>query len=390
MIEDTARIDAGSGMFDFTFTGDASLTGLTTSNATDSAVVVSARSIQHSGDTRDDITINSNGNLNLFAPKYINLNKVDYNGSENLGLKLASSPQGGIVAGIMLDIDAEAGIDVSTIHARNASIAASLSTDLQIDNGRIRDELFLNVGDFDARIGRLRDNTLVPANWVDDADYDDFFVSASAEDGLREEDYRCTGNPSYIGSNSSILNFNFFYDSPNVDCSGLLTFYRLPYVLVNPQQSSEQELGNVIESTMRNSVVTINPVSTTRLSQSIVASNRAVQIASGQAVDVTIEDVAASFGIADETLAAEFAETFTVREPTALGVVQINPDNLIQIGLPLLQDIPLEDELIDPEDEPAETEEEPTDTVEEGAEEQPLAANDNGEQAIGPLSFLDN
>ena len=390
MIEDTARIDAGAGHFDFTFTGEAALTGLTTSNASDDAVVVSARTIQDSGDTRDDITINSNGDLTLRAAKYINLNKIDYNGSENLNLALSSSTLGASAAGIVLDIDAEAGIDISQLYSRNASIVAGVSSDLAIEDGRIRDELFLNIGDFDARVGRLRDNSLVPASWVEDSEDAGFFISASAEDGLREEDYRCTGNPSYIGNNASVLNFNFFFDSPNVDCSGLLTFYRLPYVLVNPQQSSEQELGNIISSTMRNSVVTIDPVSTSRLSQSIVASNRAVQIASGQAVEVTIDDVAASFGITDEALAAEFAETFTVREPTALGVVQINPDNLIQLGLPLLQDIPLDDELIEPEGEPAEGDDEPTDTVEEGAEEQPLAANDNGEEAIGPLSFLDN
>ena len=84
-----------------------------------------------------------------------------------------------------------------------------------------------------------------------------------------------------------------------------------------------------------------------------MSTNRAVQIAAGQAVEVSIEDVARNFGIADETLASEFAETFTVREPTALGVVQINPDNLIQIGLPLLQDVPLGDEPIEPGEEPA-------------------------------------
>ena len=66
-----------------------------------------------------------------------------------------------VQAAIVLDIDAEAGIDISKLYSRNTSIAAGLSSDLTIADGRVRDELFLNVGDFDARIGRLEDNQLV-------------------------------------------------------------------------------------------------------------------------------------------------------------------------------------------------------------------------------------
>ena len=388
MIEDTARINAGSGQFDFTFTGEASLTGLTTSNASDAAVVVNARTIKDSGDARDDITINSNGNLTLRAAKYINLNKVDYNGSENLGLALTSSTQGASVAGIVLDIDAEAGIDISQLYSRNASILAGLSSDMSIEDGRIRDELFLNIGDFDARIGRLRDNTLVPSSWVEDSEDADFFISSSAIDGLRSEDYRCTGKPNYIGNDSAVLNFNFFFDSPNVDCSGLLTFYRLPYVLVNPKQSSEQQLNNYVTTMSNANSVSINPTSSVRLEQAILTVDRNFALVEqGLEPSQIITQDASRMGLSDAAVASEFAKTFGVRETSATGVVQIDFTDIIQIGLPIVEQAPnAPQDLLDQEEDEAE---EPTEEATAEDDVAPLAAiGDNA--PVGPLSLLLN
>ena len=87
------------GWFDIAASGEASITGLTTSNASDNATVIVARTIQDSGDTNNDITINSNGNLDLRAFKYINLNKIDYNGSQNFGLSLTSATPGASAGG---------------------------------------------------------------------------------------------------------------------------------------------------------------------------------------------------------------------------------------------------------------------------------------------------
>ena len=391
IIEDTATIDAGSGWFDIAASGEASITGLTTSNASDNATVIVARTIQDSGDTNNDITINSNGNLDLRAFKYINLNKIDYNGSENLGLSLTSATPGASAAAIVLDIDAEAGIDISKLYSRNTSIAAGLSSDLTIADGRVRDELFLNVGDFDARIGRLEDNQLVPASWVEDAEDSDFFVTASADDGLRAEDYRCTGTPSYLGNANAILNFSFSFDDPLVDCSGVLTYYRLPYVLQNIQQSSEQQLGNYMQTISNAGNVAINPVAVTRLAQSIQATNRNVaQIASGIAPEITLADVAQNLGLADTALAVEFAETFAVRETSSIGVVQVNTDQIIQLGLPTLFTLPAA--LPEAQEEDDEETEEPAETAddEDAIEGAPIAAVTDDAEAIGPLSLLEN
>ena len=395
--EDTAVVNVGSGITRIEASDTVTLTGLVSTNDNDClpnqqgcAVSVLASRIQDAGDTNADIKLDGNGDVRLNVHEYANLNKLDYNGSDPLQLYIQGKNEGARAVGAMLGIEAEAGIDVQRLYANSAAFDAPLTESFDIIDGKVRDDIFITAGDFDARIGRLANNSLTPNDWLLSLSEVDYFSNGAVIAGERAEDYRCTGNPSYIGDANSVLNVNFSYANPNVDCSGVLTFYRLPFVLVNPEQSSQQVLGNFIESAMRSSTITIDPVSTTRLTQSILSSNRAVQIAAGQAVEVSIEDVARNFGIADETLASEFAETFTVREPTALGVVQINPDNLIQIGLPLLQDVPLGDEPIEPGEEPAEAEDEPTDTVDEDTEEQPIAANEEGEDTIGPLSLLDN
>ena len=395
--EDTAVVNVGSGITRIEASDTVTLTGLVSTNDNDClpnqqgcAVSVLASRIQDAGDTNADIKLDGNGDVRLNVHEYANLNKLDYNGSDPLQLYIQGKNEGARAVGAMLGIEAEAGIDVQRLYANSAAFDAPLTESFDIIDGKVRDDIFITAGDFDARIGRLANNSLTPNDWLLSLSEVDYFSNGAVIAGERAEDYRCTGNPSYIGDANSVLNVNFSYANPNVDCSGVLTFYRLPFVLVNPEQSSQQVLGNFIESAMRSSTITIDPVSTTRLTQSILSTNRAVQIAAGQAVEVSIEDVARNFGIADETLASEFAETFTVREPTALGVVQINPDNLIQIGLPLLQDVPLGDEPIEPGEEPAEAEDEPTDTVDEDTEEQPIAANEEGEDTIGPLSLLDN
>ena len=195
--------------------------------------------------------------------------------------------------------------------------------------------------------------------------------------------------PSYIGDSSpqAKLDFTFSFDNPLVDCSGVLTFYRLPFVLVNPKQSSEQIIGNYIQTANNVGSVAINPVSTSRVTQAIQNSNRAIQIAAGEAPDVTLQDVARNFGIADEALATEFAETFTIRETSAIGPVQVATDNIIEIGLPFLPPaaapVPATDELEEEGEEETAEEETPADG-------QPLAAADTNDDTIGPLSLLTN
>ena len=226
---------------------------------------------------------------------------------------------------------------------------------------------------------------------MEDAEDSDFFVTASADDGLRAEDYRCTGTPSYLGNANAILNFSFSFDDPLVDCSGVLTYYRLPYVLQNIQQSSEQQLGNYMQTISNAGNVAINPVAVTRLAQSIQATNRNVaQIASGVAPEITLADVAQNLGLADTALAVEFAETFAVRETSSIGVVQVNTDQIIQLGLPTLFTLPAA--LPEAQEEDDEETEEPAETAddEDAIEGAPIAAVTDDVEAIGPLSLLEN
>ena len=57
----------------------------------------------------------------------------------------------------------------------------------------------------------------------------------------------------------------FSYNNPVVNCSGVLAFYRLPYVLAVAEQSIEQKLGNFIEASRVNNEVAINPTQSIRL-----------------------------------------------------------------------------------------------------------------------------
>ena len=126
----------------------------------------------------------------------------------------------------MLGIDAEAGINVTTFLANSGAIYAPVTDQLTIQDGRLRDDLYLTIGDFDARIGRLLDNSLDPNEWLLSSLDDNFFENGALSTGQREEDYRCTGNPSFIGNGNAVLSMTFDYNNPVSKllwCLGLLS-----------------------------------------------------------------------------------------------------------------------------------------------------------------------
>ena len=392
--EDTAVINVGSGVTRIEASDTVTVTGLISTNGDDCqpnqvgcAVSILANRIQDGGNTNADIKLDSNGDIRLNIHEYANINRIDYNGSERLQLFLQGKNEGARAVGTMLGIEAEAGIDVRRLYANSAAFDAPLTNAFTITDANIKDDVFVSSGDFDARIGRLRDNNLSPNEWLLAANDNDYFSDGALLAGQRSEDYRCTGLPSFIGNANSILNFTFSYNNPSVDCDGVLTFYRLPFVLANPQQSSEQIVGNFIQTANNAGSVAIDPVSASRVTQAIQNSNRAIQIAAGEAPEVTLQDVARNFGIADDALATEFAETFTIRETSAIGPVQVATDNIIEIGLPLLAPtatpVPAADELDEESEEETAEEEAPLDG-------QPLAAADTDDDTIGPLSLLAN
>ncbi|MGC6517441.1 MAG: hypothetical protein ACON49_05385 [Candidatus Puniceispirillaceae bacterium] len=399
--EDGAVVNLGSGNLRIEASDAVRLTGIVTSNndacadgQQGCAVTVLANSINDGGDSNDDIELNGNGEIRLNAHKYANLNKIDYNGSETLRIEVQGKNEDARIAGSMLGIDAEAGIEFTKFIANSGAVYAPVTEELVITDGRLRDDLYLSIGSFDARIGRLLDNNLDPNEWLLSSLDDNFFENGALATGQREEDYRCTGTPSFIGNGNAVLNMTFNYDNPVVNCSGVLTYYRLPYVLQVPVQSIEQQLGNYIESARVNNAIEINPVSSVRLEQALVTTDRTQRlIAQGEAPQIVISRDAVALGVSDEAVANELASTFGVRETSATGVVQVDVSDIIQIGLPLIQtpaegDDNLADEL--PEADGEADEEEAAD-AEEGA--QPIAAIEatpSDEAQIGPLSFLAN
>ena len=351
-----------------------------------------ARTIQDGGDSFADLTINSNGDLDLRAFKYINLNKIDYNGSDPLGLNITSANPIASTAGAVLDIDAEAGIRIDKLYARNSSITAGLSSLLTIADGQVNNNLYMNIGDFDARIGRLEDNSLVPASWVEDGDNSDFFVSASATTGVRAEDYRCTGGPSYIGNGNAVLNFNFSFNDPHVDCSGTLAFYRNPYVLVSPVQTVEQRLDTVLNNILTQNMQILQDSQIQPLvGESIAATNTASANIAAQAL--IVDDAVAISPAAAAAPAQSRIGNFALRASSSLGAIGVSPTNFINLALPV--ELPAQNDNEEP-------------VADEGTDEdggaQPLAnsdaddetdGDDTGAQplagtptAIGPLSLL--
>jgi len=392
----TATINAGSGRFDIRLSGEASITGLTTTNATDNAALVVARTIQDSGDVNADLTMNSNGNIDLRAFKYINLNEIDYNGSEPLEIDITSGNPTASTAGAVLDIDAEAGINVNKLYARNSSITAAVSELFTIADGQVNNNTYLNIGDFDARIGRLEDNSLVPASWVESGDNGDFFVSASATTGIRAEDYRCTGNPGYIGDANQVLNFSFSYNNPNVDCSGTLAFYRNPYVLVSPVQTVEQRLNTILSDILNTNMQILQQRQVQPLvaevlgggdvpmnvaAQALIVdavnpiSSEAADAAEDSTAETASEDIAAIAPVVSEDARLQAVAGFGVRAATTAGVIGISDVTFVNLNAPATAETDSDED--DEDDAPL--------AEDDGEDTQPLA----GEPAsIGPLSLL--
>ena len=393
--EDGALLNIGSGNLRITASDAVKLTGIVTTNndaCADNqqgcAITVLANSINDGGNSRDDIELNGNGDIRLNAHKYVNVNQIDYNGTNRLKIEIQGKNEGARLAGSMLGIDAEAGIEVTKFYANSGAINAPVTNQLTVTDGRLRDDLYLSIGDFDARIGRLLDNSLTADAWMLSNLDNGFFADGALSDGQREEDYRCTGMPSFIGDANAVLNMTFDFNNPTVNCSGVLAYYRLPYSLQVPVQSVEQKLNNVIESTRVTNVTTINPVQSVRLEQAILTNSR--NVASADAPEVSNDVIAidaANMGIAAEDVATDLANTFGVRATSEIGVVQIDTTDIIQIGLPIINQAPAQelDDEVGPEEEPAED----TAGDEVGEDGAPLAAITD-DAPIGPLSLLVN
>ena len=391
-VGDGSVLNLGAGRLLIDASDTVRLTGVITNNATTDAITVNATSIQDGGNSNADITMGGNGDIRFNVHAYANLNKIDYNGSAALDLYIQGKNEGARAVGTMLGIEAEAGVNVQRLIANSAAFDAPLSNVFKITDGTIRDDAYISAGDFDARVGRLMDNMLSPNEWLLSQNDAGYFSDGALLQGQRDEDYRCTGAPSFIGDGNAVLDFTFNYSNPQVNCSGVLAFYRLPYVLQVPVQSVEQELNNVIETMRASNTVAINPVSSVRLEQAILSNDRRVTLAApGVAPEQVIAQDAIDMGLSDGTLASDFANSFGVRDSSALGVVQVDTDTIIQLGLPVFEQAPISNDIL--EEEEAEDGEEPVEEANTEDDVTPLAATSvgvNDDAPIGPLSLVLN
>ena len=264
ILED-ATLNMGTGALRINAQDNASITGITSSNnascaagQTGCAVTILATNIQDGGDVSADINLLGNGGLRFGAHQYVNVNDIQHSGSSPLQLEIGGKNNGARGVAAMVGVTTNEDVNLAYLSMNSAVIEAPRTgiaiggSRFTVDDGNIRDNLYLNLGSDDeelfmARIGRLEDNALSPDSWLLAGEQTGYF-DAGAVDGAiaRSDDYRCTGLPSYIGNANAIFDFSFSFQRPFVDCSGVLNYYSPAYSLLNVKQTADQQvLGQV-------------------------------------------------------------------------------------------------------------------------------------------------
>ncbi|EHI49802.1 hemolysin-type calcium-binding region [SAR116 cluster alpha proteobacterium HIMB100] len=263
-------IDVASGSIRLSASDTISVTGLRTTsgaacadNQLGCAVTVMATNIQDAGDVRSDMIVDGNGDIRLQAHQYINVNDIDYNGSNALQLDITGKNDGARGVATVLGVNAEAGINLERLYMNSATIRAPLTQPapgtpvFTVTDGRIRDNAYFDIGaaggtEFLARIGRLENNVMDFDSWLLAGTEAGYFDNAALAPQLnREDDYRCTGAPSFLGDANAVLSFSFLFNRPAVDCSAVLAYYSQSYELATPVRTVEQEVLTVVADIIR-------------------------------------------------------------------------------------------------------------------------------------------
>jgi hypothetical protein len=189
----------------------------------------------------------------------VNVNDVQHTGGAPLQLEIGGKNDGARGVAAMLGVTTDADVNLAYLSMNSAAISApntavaDFGSNFTVANGNIRDNLYLNLGEsgtepFMARIGRLEDNTLSPDSWLSAGAVTGYFDTGAMEAATaREDDFRCTGLPAYIGDANAVFNFNFTLQRPFVDCSGVLNYYSPAFSLLNVEQTADQQvLGQVV------------------------------------------------------------------------------------------------------------------------------------------------
>ena len=255
-IEDTATIDLGRGRLFIEASDGVYLTGIRSSSTAEDAVVVRADIIQDGGNSHADITTEGGG-VGLWVHRYVNLNRLDNDGETRLRLAFGGKNENARAIAALLGIESEAGVEISEMSVNSGAIYAPISNYFAIENGRIRDTLFLTVGSLNARIGRQHDVIFSPDSWLLAADPEGYFDGGALTQSRRDEDYRCNGFPAFITDANAILDFSFSFDNPSLECSGVLIYYKWPFVVDGEFQTNEQILNNQIAGILRQEVINL-------------------------------------------------------------------------------------------------------------------------------------
>ena len=392
-IGDGSVIDLDNGTLLIESSDTVTLTGVVTTNNSDDAVVIRATSIQDGGDSNADITLNGNGNITLKTHSYANLNRIDYNGSQALNISVNGKNDGARAVGTMLGIEAEAGINVTNLSVNSGAIQSPTDSVFNVINGRIRDSLFITIDGFDARVGRLPDNMLEPDRWLSAGASPGFFDNGALSSGVRDEDYRCTGLPSFITNANAVLDFNFSYENPVVDCSGVLTYYRLPFVLSSPVETSEQVLDSQLAGLISTSLINLRTIN----QQDLIDQSALILETPNVARDAVKSERKQTEAIQQAQASSdEFIGGFRTRSQGLFGAINIGGEGFI-VPVAIDQN---QDETA-PEEDQAQEETTPPLANNNGINDNTLnddeanntatdAANDNDAESIGPLSLLNN
>ena len=264
-IQEDALVNMGTGALRINAQDNATITAINSSNndvcaagQAGCAVTVLATNIQDGGDVSSDITLQGNGGLRFGAHQYVNVNDVQHNGSAPLQLEIGGKNDGARGVAAMVSVGTDRDLNLAYLSMNSAVLDAPRTgiavggSRFTVEDGNIRDNLYLNLGSddtniFKARIGRLEDNALSPDSWLLAGEQAGYFDTGAVEAALdRSDDYRCTGLPSYIGNANAIFDFSFSFQRPFVDCTGVLNFYSPAYSLVNFVQTADQQvLGQV-------------------------------------------------------------------------------------------------------------------------------------------------
>ena len=191
-----------------------------------------------------------------------------------------------------------------------------------------------------------------------------------------------------------MLDFNFSYDNPVVNCSGVLTYYRLPFVLSSPVETSEQVLDSQLAGLISTSLINLRTVD----QQDLIDQSALILETPNVARDAVESERKQTEAIQQAQASSDaFIGGFRTRSQGLFGAINIGGEGFI---VPVAIDQNIDDTA--PEEDQAQEETTPplannnsvnddTFNDDEANNAATEAANDNNaDLTIGPLSLLNN